>query len=446
MKPMIRVAVLNHNGGDLTLRCLEHLGRVEWPRERLEVMLVDNGSTDGSAAAVRERHPEARVVEVGSNLGFAAGNNLALRDLSGFDYVALLNNDAFVEPGWLAPLVGALEGDPTAGAANSKILFAPSFREVTLETPSFTPGMTDPRQLGVRMSGVTVGGKDVQREAQFVEGFHGVEHGPGEEATFRWTAGRARLIVPVTPEEAQTCELRVAAEKEKVLVVHSGGVERRTTVGPRPAWIEVPLGAEAFDVINNVGSVLKEGGFGADRGYVERDLGQYEQEEEVFAWCGCSVLLRRQYLEDVGLLDERFFLYYEDTDLSWRGRARGWRHLYVPGSVVRHVHAATSVEWSPLFHHFVDRNRLLMVVKNAPAGFAAKAVGAYLLTIASTVRRDVVGCIVHGGRPSTVLLGRRVRAFLAFLALLPAVLADRRRIRRSRRVPDREILSWMVPR
>ena len=50
----------------------------------------------------------------------------------------------------------------------------------------------------------------------------------------------------------------------------------------------------------------------------------------MFAWCGGGVLLRPRYLADVGLFDERFFLYYEDTDLSWRGRSRGWRYRYVP--------------------------------------------------------------------------------------------------------------------
>ena len=64
------------------------------------------------------------------------------------------------------------------------------------------------------------------------------------------------------------------------------------------------------------------------------------------------------YLQEVGLFDERFFLYYEDTDLSWRGRMRGWRYGYVPTSVVRHEHAASSGEGTELFRYFVERNRL----------------------------------------------------------------------------------------
>ena len=77
---------------------------------------------------------------------------------------------------------------------------------------------------------------------------------------------------------------------------------------------------------------------------------------DVFAWCGGSVLFRPSYLADVGLFDERFFLYYEDTDLSWRGAARGWRYRYVPEAVTRHVHAASTGEGSPVFQYYVERH------------------------------------------------------------------------------------------
>jgi GT2 family glycosyltransferase len=93
----------------------------------------------------------------------------------------------------------------------------------------------------------------------------------------------------------------------------------------------------------------------------------------VFAWCGGSVLLRSSYLQQVGLFDERFFLYYEDTDLSWRGRLLGWRYRYVPASVLRHEHAASSGEGSDLFRYFVEPNRLLMLLKDAPECVAARA-------------------------------------------------------------------------
>jgi GT2 family glycosyltransferase len=217
-------------------------------------------------------------------------------------------------------------------------------------------------------------------------------------------------------------------------------------VGREPSWHTVPVGGEPIDVVNNVGSVIIEGGYGADRGFLEPDRGQFDAPAEVFAWCGGSVLLRPAYLADVGLFDERFFLYYEDTDLSWRGRSRGWRYRYVPDARVRHVHAASTGEGSPVFQHFVERNRLVMLVKNAPARMAADAVWRYLLTTLSYARRDIVAPVLGRHRPRPTIVARRARSFLDFLRLLPGSLSERRRIRRAATVDDAELLAWVVRR
>src|SRR5687767_3982634 len=113
--PRVRVVVLNFNGGELVLRCIDHLVKSAWPAEALEIVLVDNASTDGSDRVVEAAHPEVTVMRNHANLGFP-GNNVAMRDLARVDYVALINNDAFVEPGWLAPLVAALESDISIAA------------------------------------------------------------------------------------------------------------------------------------------------------------------------------------------------------------------------------------------------------------------------------------------------------------------------------------------
>ena len=76
----------------------------------MEIILVDNGSTDDSVAFVREVYPHVRVIEAGRNLGFAGGNNLGAREATG-DYLALINNDARTDPRWLRALVEALEAD-----------------------------------------------------------------------------------------------------------------------------------------------------------------------------------------------------------------------------------------------------------------------------------------------------------------------------------------------
>ncbi len=157
------------------------------------------------------------------------------------------------------------------------------------------------------------------------------------------------------------------------------------------------------------------------------------------------MLLRSAYLEAIGVFDERFFLYYEDTDMAWRGRARGWCYRYVPQSRIRHIHAASSGEGSALFQHYVERNRLLMLVKNAPRALAARATWRYVLTTASYARRDVVSPILRGHRPNTVLFRRRLRSYLSFLRLLPAMLVARRRNRRVQVVDDAELVGWAVP-
>ncbi len=119
----VRAVVLCWNNAGLIDRCVEHLLATEWPGT-LEVVVVDNGSTDGSVDRWAERHPDVRLIETGTNLGYAAGNNRGLADLGDADAVALVNSDAFVRPGWLRPLADALDGDPALGAACPKILFA----------------------------------------------------------------------------------------------------------------------------------------------------------------------------------------------------------------------------------------------------------------------------------------------------------------------------------
>jgi GT2 family glycosyltransferase len=444
--PRVRAVVLNYNGGQLVERCVDALLRTEWPDGAFEVVVVDNDSHDGSDAAIAERFPQVRVLSSGANLGFPA-NNLAMTDLDDVDFLALVNNDAFVEPGWLEPLVETLQADPSLGAACPKILFDRGFVDLLIETDGFTPTGGDTRELGVRISGIEVDGVDQWRAAQFVDGFHAIEHGPGDEATFRWTAPRASLRVPVAAQvpAAATARVRLAGPEGASLRLAVGDAEIKGTVTAQPQWFEIDLAGEPYDVVNNAGSLLVEGGYGADRGFLQRDTGAYDEPADVFAWCGAGVLFPKRYLRHVGVFEPAFFMYYEDTDLSWRGRAQGWRYRYVPESVLRHVHAATSVEGSDLFQHFVERNRLYLLTRNAPARLAFEAIVRYKLTTASYARRDIVRPVLGGHRPSFGLVRRRVRSFLAFLRLLPRALVERRGLRRRQIVRDDELMAWAVP-
>jgi GT2 family glycosyltransferase len=415
----VRAVVLNYNGGDLTLDCLRRLRATEWPADRFEIVLVDNASSDGVVDSVRAGWPNVRIIASDRNLGFAGGCNLALRDLDEVDAVALLNPDVLVDPGWLAPLARALGHNAAVGAACPKILFASRYREIELRSGTRRPGRGDRRRLGVRVSGTRAGGSNVWRDAQLVEGFWGPEHGAEPESGYQWTSGRAVMRVPVNESTpADECEIRLAADGVTSVTARSGRSEIQLEVGREPDWHTVPLDGRPFDVINNVGTVLAGDGYGADRGYLERDHGQYETPESVFAWSGGAVLLTARFLADVGLFDEQLFLYYEDVDLSWRGRERGWRYRYVPESVVRHVHSASTVEGSPRFDYYNERNRLLTLTRHADRRTVAKALARYLLVTGSYTRRDVVSPLLRGQAPRLEAPLRRLRALGGYAAVM----------------------------
>jgi GT2 family glycosyltransferase len=428
-RPLVRVVVVNYNGGDLTLDCLRSLLATDWPPERLDVVLVDNASTDGVVREVRTRYPRVEVVESGANVGFGAGCNLALTGCHPADFLALVNNDATVAPGWLAPLMAALQSDPSLGAACPKILFDSRFVDVQVEAATRVPGRGDRRELGVRVSGLRVGGADVFRQAQFVEGFWEVEYGGAGEPRYRWTAGKGRLRAPVPTDGSvpEVAELRLAADGPTPVSLQTSAGRVGVTVRARPEWVPVPLGGPPYDIVNSAGSLLVDGEFGADRGYLEPDRGQYDSPAEAFAWSGAAVLLSRRYLDDVGLFDPRYFLYYEDLDLAWRGRRRGWRYRYVPESVVRHVHSATSDDGSKLFAFYNERNRLLTLGRNAGAARAARSVIRSVLVTASYTRRDIVSPLLRRQRPHLDIVAVRLRALASFARLLPGTLAARRK-------------------
>lgn len=119
--PLVSVIVLNFNGQDFIDKCLDSLLAQTYPS--LEIVVVDNASSDGSLVFVSGRYPEVMVVANERNLGFAEGNNVGIRRSTG-KYVALLNTDAEADPNWILELVGVAEANPKIGMCASKVLFA----------------------------------------------------------------------------------------------------------------------------------------------------------------------------------------------------------------------------------------------------------------------------------------------------------------------------------
>jgi GT2 family glycosyltransferase len=442
---VVRLVVLNHDGGAHVLRCLEHLHALDWPPDRLEIVVVDNASTDGSADAAAERFPDVVLIRREANDGFPA-NNDALRDLDGVRYVGLVNSDAFVEPGFLRPLVDALDEDRGLGAASPLMLFASPFVDLAIATTAAPPGRGDARALGVLVRGLWVAGEDRWAEAPLVEGSFGPEL--LGEGRVEWTTDRAVLRVPV-PEGSVgpvDAELHLSAVTPKEVVLASPAGEWRVELGPAPRWVPVVVDGDRYDVVNNAGNVVYDDGYGADRGYGSADVDAFARPAEVFAWSGGAVLLRPAYLADVGLFDERYFLYYEDTDLAWRGRSRGWRYRVEPAARVRHLHAATAGEGSARQRYFVERNRLVTVLKNGPGPMVRRELRRSVADVVAAVRRDVVRPALHARRPNVTPASRRARALAGVVRLAPGALVDRRRIRRRARVPADRVAADLTPR
>ena len=140
---------------------------------------------------------------------------------------------------------------------------------------------------------------------------------------------------------------------------------------------------EGRAILNNAGVALVAGGYGTDRGFGQPDGPPFDQRQEVFGFSGGACLLRRSAVEAIGGIAPEFFMYYEDADLSWRMRLAGYTIRYEPAATVRHRHGASSDLRSESFAYFTERNRLLMLLRCAPFGFAIRQVGRFVVTTLS---------------------------------------------------------------
>jgi N-acetylglucosaminyl-diphospho-decaprenol L-rhamnosyltransferase len=218
----------------------------------------------------------------------------------------------------------------------------------------------------------------------------------------------AALLAPLTAPDAH----RIAAVTSKVLFTADGR-------------------------LNNTGVIVGRDGYGRDRGFGQPDDGRFASTEDVFAFSGTAAALRVVAARDVGSFDPSFFLYYEDTDLSWRLQLGGWRVRYAPDAVVRHVHGASTDVSSKAFAFYNERNRLLMLAKCAPQSLAVKEVVRFAgITLMLPLRRLMRVDIPKGHQFRTAT---RVRALASFVRMLPSVLTKRRAVSRICRRPRAEV-------
>lgn len=336
----VDVVVVSWNGLDLTLRCIESLrGQADADLE-VGIVVVDNGSTDGTVEAL-EGVPDVRVVALPTNTGFAGGVNAGVRATSG-DVVVLLNNDAVATPGFVRAIVAPLRAQPPGegprvGAATGRVLLSGLFVPADdTDTPAGAPVL------------VAADGR-------------------------RWRRG-----------------------------------ERGTTL------------------LNSTGNEVTTSANGRDRDWLAP--ADTRAPAEVFGFNGGCAALSRAALDDVGPLEESFFMYYEDTELSWRLRRRGWTVRHVPEAVTVHDHAASSGTASAFFLDHNERNRLLVALVHAPWAVVLRAVG-----------RAVARALLGPQRR------RRARVLAAVVRRVPWALRRRAEVDRTARVPRSAVAALLVP-
>ncbi len=118
---VVSVILVNFRGADDTLEAIRHLRELDWPADRLEIVVVENASGDDSLAKLRAGAPDVTLVESKENLGFAGGCNLGVARSHG-EYIAFLNNDARPDAQWVAAAVRAFETGARVGAVASRVL------------------------------------------------------------------------------------------------------------------------------------------------------------------------------------------------------------------------------------------------------------------------------------------------------------------------------------
>ena len=331
---------MNWNGGELLQDCLRSLVADAGDDASIEIVAVDNASTDGSLERAEREFPRVRALRRTANEGFAAGANAGIRATSGA-FVVLVNNDARVRPGFLRAITAPMRrpGGADVAAVTGRVLLAGRFRPA----PDGTP-----------------------------------------------------------PEEG--------------LVGHDGRV-----------WLRVPEGADGVQLLNSTGNLMTRSGNGRDRDWLA-PAESPASSAEVFGFNGDCAALRRRALDEVGLLETGLFMYYEDTELSWRLRRAGWRIEHAHTAVTEHQHAASSGTATQFFQVHNTRNRLVVALSHAPWPVVLRA-------LARTLARLVRG-------PGRV---RTASALRQAVTMSPAALRTRRRTDRSATLPRRDVARWLVP-
>jgi GT2 family glycosyltransferase len=202
------------------------------------------------------------------------------------------------------------------------------------------------------------------------------------------------------------------------------------------------------DALDSAGMLIYGDGSSMQRGHGE-PAASYRNQEEVLLPSASAALYRRAMLDQIGLFDEHFFLYCEDTDLGLRARRAGWRCLYVPRAVVEHRYSHSAGKVSTLKAYYVERNRIFVAMKNFPLRMLMVLPLCGTRRYLEHVRAALAGTgksaqfRTEGGGIAT-LASIVVKAHFALLTAAIRIVRQRCAIRRTARLSAREFTRLLA--
>lgn len=345
----VRVVIVNWRTPLLTERAARSL----WPQLQAgdELVVVDNASAsadphDNSLAHLRRLGAQlgsagpARfgLVQARRNGGFGYGVNLGARNLRQ-DALVLLNSDAYALEGFVDALTAPL-GHDLVEATTARLLLEGRWRLVDDGAEPASPQPPDGAESASPQSSSPQPPGDVGPNAP-----------SGAE--------------PASPQPPDAVE---AQTEPTAGATHStGSAQLRGLDGG--IWVSDPSGVE---LINSTGNVVDACGNGHDRSWLAPAKQEHDS-PEVFGICGGACAISARAWRQLGGMRQDLFMYYEDTDFSYRLRRAGYRVQYVRQAQARHAHAASSDSASAAFTTWNTRNRLRVATRYAPASVAARA-------------------------------------------------------------------------
>lgn len=303
MKPDTYIVIPNFNGKDIIGKCLDSLLSQTLP---VHIIVVDNGSSDGSVEYLEQHYPQAELIKLPRNTGFTGGVNAGIKKATEdkAEYVLLFNSDAVADKNWAKELVEAAKDHDDAGIV--------------------------------------------------------------------------------------TCKFMRSDKKH----------------------------------IDSTGDFYTTWGLPFPRGRNTVDKGQYDKGEYVFGATGGASLYKPACLEDIGLFDKDFFLYFEDVDISFRAQLAGWKVYYQPKAIAYHEVGATSSKMGSIARRYSIQNFILTYTKNMPGYLYIKY---YPLFLTQLIRMKLGAIRDHQ-------LGAYIKGFFAAINLLPTAIKQRCHIQKNRKV------------